>query len=73
MRGMIILGFVLVILGLFAFVMPNTFTDSERDVIGNTTRTEVSTVSIPSWAGAASLVAGLVMIVAGAAARPRSY
>lgn len=76
MRSLVILGVLLLVLGLFTYVMPvlqSTQADQSAGAGYSVSRSVTSTLDIPTWASAAAMVTGLVFIIAGASVRPRSY
>jgi uncharacterized membrane protein len=77
MRGLIVLGFMLIILGIFVLFVPTPFIGGERNVVGGqTVQTAVTTLHVPGWTGIAVIAAGLMLVVIGAvgeSARTRLY
>ena len=73
MRSLIVLGGLLLLVGLFTYLVPVLASSSSSDVtqlpnmIANTQTT--STLMVPLWASAAAMVAGLLMMIVGAASR----
>lgn len=67
MRGFMIAGIILILLGAFVLIQGGTFT-SERSVleVGELEITADEKQTIPTWVGALSLVAGIGLVGAGA-------
>lgn len=73
MRGLIVLGALLFVIGLVVMLVPMSYVNRDHDVVGNMTRTESTSFYVPPVAGGAAIVGGLVLMLVGAAARPRYY
>ena len=68
MRGLIILGFVLILLGVFVLFVPAPFQSlrKESQSAQETLPSHVATIHIPVWAGATSAIAGVFLVLIGA-------
>lgn len=76
MRSLVILGILLMVLGLFTYLVPGlsaTSLGTDREA-GYTARSQViRTLDVPVWASAAAMVTGLVFVIVGASVRPRTH
>ena len=71
MRALIVLGVLLVIAGVIAFAIP-VMTIGEYSTVtsgGVTTTTSETGTFVPSWAGAAAVAGGLLLVLLGATGR----